>query len=232
MIYQHRLVVALPGKLPERNAVFENEVLNALDEHGSTLIGAWEVWLGREAGRAVYQIRQFASMTAWAEHQDRVRGDSSLRERQAGLYPQLDYVETAIVRPAAGSPLLPERWPAVREVKGRPRGFFEQRVLYFRPDTAAEHHRFYFESVAPALERGGARLIGLFDTVIGPGTTNAGSHRSLELRRFDSLADWQRWRETQESDPALARLTKEEWLSRVERVETTLLYPLDYSRMR
>jgi len=120
----------------------------------------------------------------------------------------------------------------VDAVRGKPRGYFEQRILYFRPGTSGAHHRFYFEHLVPALEREGATLTGFFDTVIGPGTTNTGSHRSIELRRFPDLASWQRWREVQETDQELAKLVKESWLSKVERVESVLLYPLDYSRIR
>ena len=75
-------------------------------------------------------------------------------------------------------------------------------------------------------------LLGLFDTLIGPGTTNAGSHRSVELRRFADLQTYQRWREAQEADEALSRLVNVEWLAHVERIESTLLRPLDYSRLR
>ena len=46
------------------------------------------------------------------------------------------------------------------------------------------------------------------------------------------MASWQRWREAQESDEELSTLVKEAWLGKVERVESVLLYPLDYSRMR
>jgi hypothetical protein len=127
---------------------------------------------------------------------------------------------------------MPQTWPTVDAVRGKPRGFFEQRILYFRPGTARAHHDLYFAQVAPALERDGATLVGFFDTVIGPGTTNTGSHRSIELRRFPDLASWQRWRAAQEADQALAALVKEAWLSKVERVESVLLYPLDYSRLR
>jgi hypothetical protein len=233
VIYQHRLVLAQPGKLAERNARFEEENLSALDAHGSTLIGAWEVWLGREAGRAVYQLRQFESFPTWVAHQERVAADRGLGEsRQANLFPHLDFIETSIVRLADGSPPLPSEWPAIAEVKGRPRGFFEQRTLYLRPDRPPEHHRFYFERLAPALEMEGSRLVGLFDTVIGPGSTNAGSHRSIELRWFADLGAWQRWREAQERDPALAQLVLAEWLSRLSGIESVLLRPLDYSRLR
>lgn len=64
------------------------------------------------------------------------------------------------------------------------------------------------------------------------GTTNAGSHRCVELRRFTDLGSWQRWREAQEQDEALHQLVNVEWLSHVERVESALLRPPDYSRRR
>jgi hypothetical protein len=181
----------------------------------------------------VYQLRQFDSLASWETHQERVRQDRQLTtRRQSTLYPYNDFVDTAIVRLADGSPSLQQTWPAIEAVRGTPRGFFEQRTLYCRPDTSQEHHAVYFARVLPALERHGATLVGFFDTVIGPGTTNAGSHRSIELRRFPDLASWQRWREAQEHDPDLARLVKETWLARVERVDSVLLWPLDYSRMR
>ena len=43
----------------------------------------------------------------------------------------------------------------------------------------------------PALDRDGARLIGLFDTIIGDGTTNGKSMQSVELRHFSDLTAWQ-----------------------------------------
>ncbi len=42
----------------------------------------------------------------------------------------------------------------------------------------------------PALAREGAELISLFDTLIGDGTTNGSSMRSVDLRRFPDLASW------------------------------------------
>jgi hypothetical protein len=95
-----------------------------------------------------------------------------------------------------------------------------------------EHHALYFAEVAPALQADGVTLAAMFDTVIGPGSMNAGSHRSIELRRFADLATWQRWREAQDSDPALRRLVREQWAQRIDRVESFLLRPLPYSRMR
>ena len=233
MIYQHRLVIARGGRLVKRNAVFEQETLATLEAHSSVLIGAWEVWVGPDAGCAVYQVRQFESLAAWETHQDELRRNQAFTARRdTNLFPSVDFVTTSIVRRADGSPELPTVWPAVDRVSGTARGVFEQRTLFFRPDATAAHHQLYFSEVAPALEREGARLIAFFDTVIGPGTTNAGSHRSIELRRFSDLASWQRWREAQDADPGLAQLIKEAWLSKVERVESVLLRPLDYSRMR
>ena len=233
MIYQHRLVIARAGRLVERNTVFERETLSALEASSSVLIGAWEIWIGGEAGCGVFQLRQFESLAAWETHQEALRRNRAFTgQRNAHLFPALDFVTTSIVRLADRSPVLPETWPTVEEAKGTARGIYEQRTLYFRPDSAEAHHELYFSAVAPALEREGGKLIAFFDTLIGPGTTNAGSHRSIELRRFPDLASWQRWRETQESEPSLAQLTKQKWLAKVDRVESALLWPLDYSRMR
>lgn len=233
MIYQHRLVIARGGRLAKRHVAFQKEAMGALEAHGSVLIGAWEVWIGAEAGCGVYQIRQFESLAAWEQHRERVHRDADLNERyQTGLSFHNDFVTTSIVKSAKGAPPLAHEWPSVDAVRGQPRGYFEQRILYFRPGASAAHHQIYFDSVAPALEREGARLTGFFDTVIGPGTTNTGSHRSIELRRFPDLASWQRWREAQETNQELAKLVKETWLSKVDRVESMLLYPLDYSRLR
>ncbi len=233
MIYQHRLVIARGGRLVKRNAVFQGETFAALEAHSSVLIGAWEIWIGPDAGCGVYQIRQFESMAAWEVHQEQLRRNRAFTgTRDANLFPALDFVTTTIVRRADRSPELPAIWPAVDAVIGTARGIFEQRTLHFRPDAAEAHHQLYFSEVVPALEREGAKLVAFFDTLIGPGTTNAGSHRSVELRRFPDLASWQRWREAQETDAILARLTKETWLAKVERLESVLLLPLDYSRMR
>lgn len=232
MIYQHRLVVSRGGRLEQRHAAFRNSIAS-LDEHGSVLIGAWEILIGPEAGCAVWQLRQFDDMAAWERHQDRVRADARLsQQRKATLFPNLDHVDTAIVRQADGMAPLPEAWPEVAEVQPLPRGYVEQRILTFRPGGAAAHHELYFAEVLPALERDGARFVGLFDTIIGPGTTNASSHRSVELRQFPDLASWQRWRAAQDEDPALRTLVKRRWLGTVERVDSVLMQALDYSRIR
>lgn len=233
MIYQHRLVIARGGRLVKRHAIFERETLSALEAHSSVLIGAWEVWIGADAGSAVYQIRQFESLAAWEQHQDALRRDRTFTStRDTNLFPSIDFVTTSIVRRADGSPELPKTWPGVEAVRGTDRGVYEQRILYFRPELVQSHHQRYFSEVATALEREGATLVAFFDTLIGPGTTNAGSHRSIELRRFPDLAGWQRWRQAQDNDAGLARLTKETWPVLVDRIESTLLAPLDYSRMR
>jgi hypothetical protein len=61
---------------------------------------------------------------------------------------------------------------------------------------------------------------------------NAGSHRSIELRRFPDLAAWQRWREAQDTDEPLRKLLRERWAPLVDRVESQLLRPMPYSRIR
>lgn len=233
MIYQHRLVIARSGRLEQRHKHFQADAMQALDEHGSKLVGAWEVWIGADAGCAIWQLREHQSLAAWEAHRQRAMADTALRQDQdKGLYPVLDFVDTAILRRTDFSPELPSSWPDIEAMRGQSRGFIEQRVLCFKPGTAAAHHVCYKEKVIPALERNGAKLLAFFDTVIGPGTTNTGSHRSVELRWFPDMAHWQAWRETQEQDPDLTQLMKTDWLSTVERVESTLLRPMDYSRIR
>ncbi len=233
MIYQHRHVVVRKGRLALRHDAFQSEAMAAFDAHGSTLIGAWETVIGPDAMCAVWQLRQFDSLLAWETHYNRLREDRQLSANLGSrLNPHNDFVDTALLVLADGSPPLPDAWPSIEEVRGRPRGYVEQRILYFRPDTSGPHHDFYFSSLAPALRRDGAELIALLDTLVGPGTTNAGSHRSVELRRFEDLRAYQAWREAQENDESLRRLVNVEWLARVERVESALLRPLDYSRIR
>lgn len=231
MIYQHRQVIARGGRLEQRHEHFQKAAMQALDEHGSRLVGAWEIWVGPEAGCAVWQLREHESLATWEQHRARAMADAALIGRQnEKLYPALDFVDTAILRLTGFSPPMPESWPDFDEVRGRPRGYVEQRVLSFRPGTVGAHHALYEEAVMPALAREGAKLIGFFDTVIGPGTTNTGSHRSVEIRRFPDMSSWQRWREVQEGE--LAPLIKKDWLASVERVDSTLLRPMDYSRIR
>lgn len=233
MIYQHRIVISRAGRLEKRHAAFQASTMQALDEAGSVLIGAWEVYIGAEAGSAVWQLRQFDSFTAWAEHQDRIRANAALSEaRQDNLYPHIDEIDTSILRLADVSPSLKAQWPTIDAVRGMPRGYIEQRILRHQPGASSAHHAFYKEHVMPALERDGAKLIGLFDTVIGEGTTNGKSMRTVELRRFPDLATWQRWREAQDSDEKLAHLIKAKWLPHVAEMHSMLLRPLDYSRIR
>jgi hypothetical protein len=233
VIYQHRLVIARGGKLEQRHEHFQNVALQALDDHGSTLVGAWEIWIGVDAGCALWQLREHESLASWEQHRERAMADTALRRGQdKGLYPTLDFVDTAILRLADFSPGFPARWPALDAVRGQPRAFIEQRILYLKPGTATAHHALYAEKILPALQRDGASLIGFFDTVIGPGTTNTGSHRSVEIRSFPDLASWQNWREAQDSDAVLSQLVKGAWLETVDRVESTLLRPMDYSRIR
>ena len=80
MIYQHRIVIARSGKLKKRHVEFQAQTMNALDEAGSVLTGAWEVYIGNEAGSAVWQLRQFDSMADWEIHQDRIRAENQLSE--------------------------------------------------------------------------------------------------------------------------------------------------------
>lgn len=133
---------------------------------------------------------------------------------------------------ADGLPSLPQTWPEIDAVRGAPRGFIEQRIIHMRPAQKPAHHAVYREEVEPALRGAGVELIGLFDTVIGSGTTNGASHCSVELRRFANLASWQAWRERQETDPILRELVKSRWMSTVVHVDSALLHPLDYSRIR
>jgi hypothetical protein len=233
MIYQHRIVIARSGKLEKRHVEFQAHTMNALDEAGSVLIGAWEVYIGNEAGSAVWQLRQFESMAAWEIHQDKVHADAALSAaRQQNLYPHLDEINTSILRLADVSPPLATEWPAIDEVRGQPRGYIEQRTIRFRVGGSLEHHAFYRDNVMPALDRDGARLIGLFDTIIGDGTTNGKSMQSVELRHFPHLTAWQVWREAQDDDPTLSKLIKQDWMPYVLEMHSVLMRPLDYSRMR
>ena len=84
----------------------------------------------------------------------------------------------------------------------------------------------------PALDRDGARLIGLFDTIIGVGTTNGKSMQSVELRHFSNLTAWQVWREVQDDDPVLSKLIKQDWMPYVLEMHSILMQPLDYNRIR
>lgn len=59
-----------------------------------------------------------------------------------------------------------------------------------------------------------------------------GTHRSVEIRRFPDMQSWQNWREIQDRDTTLSQLLKRDWLQNVERVESMLLRPMDYSRIR
>jgi hypothetical protein len=233
MIYQHRIVIARSGKLEKRHVEFQAHTMNALDEAGSVLIGAWEVYIGNEAGSAVWQLRQFESMAAWEIHQDKVRADAALSAaRQQKLYPHLDEINTSILRLADVSPPLATEWPAIDDVRGEARGYIEQRTIRFRVGGSVEHHEFYRENVMPALDRDRARLIGLFDTIIGDGTTNGKSMQSVELRHFPDLTAWQVWREAQDDDPALSKLIKQDWMPYVLEMHSILMRPLDYSRIR
>ena len=233
MIYQHRLVIARGGKLEQRNAHFQNVAMQALDDHGSKLVGAWEILIGPEAGCAVWQLREHESLATWEQHRSRAVADTTLRQAQdKGLYLALDFVDTAILKLTEFSPVLPPTWPMIDTVRGQPRGVIEQRILFFRPGSVSGHHTFYADKVMAALERGGATLLCFFDTVIGPGTTNTGSHRSVELRWFPDLAHWQSWREVQDIDPDLSQLTKGDWMANIERIDSVLLRPMDYSRIR
>ncbi len=233
MIYQHRLVICRSGRLEKRHEQFQRVSLDALDDLGSRLVGAWEIWIGAETGSAIWQLREHDSLASWEQHRKRATQDSSFRNGQVeNVYPNNDFVDTAILELVDESPGFPAEWPDFDSVRGEPRSFIEQRIIYLRPHRTAEHHALYFDKVAPALEREGGSLIAFFDTVIGPGTTNAGSHRSVEIRRFPDMAAWQRWREVQEQDPALVRLLKTDWIETTEHVDSVLMRPMDYSRIR
>lgn len=233
MIYQHRFVISRGGRMDQRHETFQGDSMKVIEAHGSILVGSWEVWVGPDAGSAVYQLRQFESLAAWEQHQDRIRADAAHDTRRLSeLYSLVDYVDTSIVRLSAASPALPVSWPSYDDIRGTPRGVIEHRTIWMRPDMADTHHETYFRDIAPALDYEGAQLIGLFDTLIGPGTTNGRSHCSIELRRFPDLASWQRWRERQDTDPALRKLNRQVWPALVDRIDSRLMTPLDFSRIR
>lgn len=131
-------MIARKERLVERHEAFQHQAMKGLEAHGSALIGAWETWIGSDSQCAVWQLRQFQSLAAWETNQDRVRRDRELGDRiGARVYPYNDSVDTALLILADGLPSLPAISPTIDEVRGQPRGYIEQRVLYFRPDTSA-----------------------------------------------------------------------------------------------
>ncbi len=84
----------------------------------------------------------------------------------------------------------------------------------------------------PALETAGGMLLAFFDTVIGPGTTNTGSHPHVESGVSRTLPSGNAGAASRTEDSALSNLLKREWLKAVTRVDNALLFPMDYSRIR
>ena len=135
MIYQHRLVISRGGRLSKRHEVFQGDSMKVIESHGSVLVGAWEVWIGAEAGSSVYQIRQFDSLADWEQHQQRMRDDAAHDDRRVSeLYTLFDFCDTSILRLNPRSPALPRQWPSFDAVQGQPRGVFEQRTIWLRPN--------------------------------------------------------------------------------------------------
>ena len=129
MIYQHRLVISRGGRLSKRHEVFQGDSMKVIESHGSVLVGAWEVWIGAEAGSSVYQIRQFDSLADWEQHQQRMRDDAAHDDRRVSeLYTLFDYCDTSILRLNPRSPALPRQWPSFDAVQGQPRGVFGQLI--------------------------------------------------------------------------------------------------------
>ncbi|MFV0298791.1 MAG: hypothetical protein ACK5JT_22030 [Hyphomicrobiaceae bacterium] len=234
MIYQHRLVVARSGKLDKRHEGFQSTSMPAYEAAGSVLVGAWEICIGRDAGSALWQLRQFESLAFWEAYQVKLRADRQLTQARAkALYPINDEINTSILERAGVSPPLPANWPSMDDVKGRLRGYIEQRTMRFRPGLSEDHHQFYQSHIMPALAMEGVELIGLFDTLIGTGAAGPGpTMQSVELRRFADMATWQVWRERQETDVALGKLVRQDWLGKMVDMRTELLRPMDYSRIR
>lgn len=231
MIYQHRLVVSAPGRLDQRNSSFQGGVRATLDAHGSRLVGAWEALSGPHIGASVWQLRQFDDLNTWQAHQDRVGEDRDYAQNRDALMAHVEFCDTAILREHRPLARLPLAWPE-SPAAARSGALYEQRVLWLRPATAREHQAFYAGEVAPALDSDDAKLVAYFDTVIGPGTTNAHSHRSIELRRFADAQAWQRWHDTLLDDPVRRRLVRELWPARLARMESVLLRPTAYSLMQ
>ena len=156
--------------------------------------------------------------------------DDALRSRQGDrLHPTLDFVDNPILHLAEFSPRFPASWPDFDTVCGCDRSFIEQRIFDIRPDQPAAHQALYPDRIMPMLDRESASLIAFFETVFGPATTNASSHRSVELRRFPDLESWQRWRYIQNTDTQVSKLLKREWLNSVGCIDSAILYPMDYS---
>lgn len=153
------------------------------------------------------------------------------QDQGKGFYPILEFVDTAILKLTDFSHGFPVEWPAIGALRDQPRSIIEQHILSFKSGTVAAHHTLYQDKVMAALERYGAKLLGLFDTVIGPGTMNMGSHRSVELCWFPDMIQWQNWRDAQDRNEGLSALVKSEWLAAIERVDSVLMQPMDYSRI-
>jgi hypothetical protein len=233
MIYQHRLIVAREGRLEKRHEAFEQGAMKMLEQHGSQLIGAWEVLVGPDAGSSVYQIRQFQDLPAWSQHQAKVRNDAvQVARRAESLYTTVDLTDTAILQMHPLSPSLPADWPPLPTQSDNSRAVFQQRTIWIRPADTDTHYSVYFNEVLPALNICGSTHLSYFETLIGPGSTNGASHRSVELRRFPNATAWEEWMDIQRSDPALRKLVRLDWSKTISRIDSVLMKPMKYSRMR
>ena len=90
----------------------------------------------------------------------------------------------------------------------------------------------YFDIIYPSYDHPGADLIGLFGTIVGPGSVNGTSLRQVELIRFEDLMAWTDWRKKQKEDIEFNKISRARWFSKIERLNSVIMEPTDFSRIR
>ena len=109
---------------------------------------------------------------------------------------------------------------------------FIQNIYWFQPSELEVAIDAYFELILPKYQIAGVELIGLFGTILGSGSMNGRALRQVELIRFDDLNVWNNFRNTLKDDVEFQSESRARWLRKIDKVNSVIMEPTDFSRLR
>ena len=231
MIYQHRSMTCRRGKLHSRTELFAKTRLDNFESFGSPLIGSFETITGQDAFSIAWQYRQFESFEDWASQQREIAENKqkNATRKPSNLSPYIDEVDTFLLQLNEKCPPIQKDWESFSEIDKNIKGIFIQNIYHFQLSELDEAMAGYFDIIYPSYDHPGADLIGLFGTIVGPGSVNGTSLRQVELIRFEDLMAWTDWRKKQKEDTEFNKISRVRWFSKIERLNSVIMEPTDFS---
>jgi len=234
MIYQHRAMICRRGKLQKRTELFEKTRLENFESAGPPLIGSFETITGQDAFSICWQYRQFKNIEEWAAQQEFVSTNkpNPPTGKTSNISEYVDEVDTYLIQLNSKCPPIRTDWEKFSSINKDIKGVFIQNIYRFQLSELEEAISGYFDIIYPRYDYHGVDHIGLFGTIIGSGSVNRRSLRQVELIRFEDLSVWEDWRNALKVDPVYKKSSKELWFSKVASLDSVIMEPTDFSRIR